>query len=354
MRFPLSRRTFVATIAASAARAAAGEAVPTNPLGARAYIFTVVTPDLDASIRFYCDLMGYVVHAAGTISRHAPRIAGAAVAGRSYALVRTAQAPNADQGFIRLIEAPRGAKAIRPRPGATILDPGLAVYECMARDVDESYERLSRAGVPVISAPQHYFFRDMKPLPGARKEADFDIRSMSAFGPAGEQMFISTMVQVPGMPEWQKPFTAAAHGPMTAAVTITQDRWPVLDFYRAAFGILPTRDTYCGQETVNLLMGAPRGTYFQFGMLGETFGMEWWEYRQQHPAAQPPFPTSLDRTGLAMTTISVPQLEEVEQRFVSAGIKPLGQAELPTPRGMRSGLVLRGAVGELIEVLGET
>src|SRR2546421_120052 len=109
---------------------------PTNQLDARAYVFTVVTPDLDASIAYYRDLMGYAVLRRGKLEGRLPKVPGAGHAGRGYALIRTAPERVADNGFIRLLEAPRGAMANRPRPECTILDPGFAVYECMSRNVD--------------------------------------------------------------------------------------------------------------------------------------------------------------------------------------------------------------------------
>jgi catechol 2,3-dioxygenase-like lactoylglutathione lyase family enzyme len=317
-------------------------------LGARIEIFTIVTPDLDASLRFYHDIMGFPVIAKGKLGSRLPTVAGVGNAGRAYAIVKTTE--TGERGTLRLLEAPKGAAANRPRPGSSIIDPGFATIECLSRAVDESYHLLTSKGVKTISGPRYYYFNGMTPLPGAEPEKDFEFRSYSAFGPAGEQVFISSGVSSDHKP-WPAWTHAGLHEGFTAGVLVSLDRWPVWDFYNAVFGLKPTRDTYTGAEAVNELIGAPEGYNCQFGFLGGD--MEWWEYRDRPPTATPPFPTDLDKTGLAMATMVVNDLAEIRARAKDAGYQTLGEGALPTPDvPYQDGFYLRGGVGELVEVIG--
>lgn len=330
---------------------AKADTYPTNPLGVRAIIYTIVTPDLAASIHFYRDIMGFELISQGKLEGRLPKMEGVGEPGRAYALIRTME-QGEEHGIVRLMAAPAGAKANRPRPGSNIVDPGYAVIECMSRSVDLSYETLTAQGAPTISGPRYYFFNDMKPLPGGPQEADFEIRSYSAFGPAGEQLFISS-----GVTRAHKPWPAwthkGLHDGFVAGVLVSLDRWPVWDFYDAVLGLKPTRDTYSGSEAVNELIGAKPGSNCQFGMLGQGVSMEWWEYHDRPNPATPPFPTSLDRTGHAMTTMMVNDLGEVRARAKAAGYRSLGEGALPTPWApYQDGFYLRGGVGELIEIIG--
>lgn len=67
--------------------------------------------------------------------------------------------------------------------------------------------------------------------------------------------------------------------------------------------------------------------------------------------AQPPFPTSLNRTGLAMTTPVVDDLAVVRENARRHALPILGDGALPTPEGERQGFYSRGAVGELLEIV---
>jgi catechol 2,3-dioxygenase-like lactoylglutathione lyase family enzyme len=317
---------------------------PTNPLAARANIYTVVTPDMAASIRFYTDVMGYELIDKGALAGRPPTVAGAGEAGRKYALIRPYEAEN---GVVRLLEAPKDAAPNRPRPGALPWDPGLAVIECGARDYEESYRKLTEAGVKTISPPEYYFFHDVEPLPGVvvPPKTQYDIRSYSPYGPAGEQLFITTNVR-DDRPAWKFP---GLHSPLANTVLACLDRGPVWGFYAKIFGLKPTSDIVCQQESTNRLIGAPPDTYFRWGGLGQAVSIEWDEYRKPSGVT---YPTSLDRTGLAMFTLRVDDIAMVRSACRDAGIVLAGKGALPTPESRNpNGFYIRGAVGELIEVI---
>ncbi len=317
---------------------------PTNPLAARANIYTVVTPDMAASIHFYRDVMGYELIDSGALAGPLPTVPGVGFVGRKYALIRPFEAEN---GVVRLLEAPAGAAPNRPRPGALPWDPGFAVIECGARDYDESYRKLTEAGIKTISPPKYYFFHDVEPLPGVvgPPKTQYDIRSYSPYGPAGEQLFITTNVR-DDRPEWKFP---GLHSPLGNTVLACLDRGPVWDFYAKIFGLKPTSDIVCQQESTNELIGAPPDTYFRWGGLGQGVSIEWDAYRKPSGTT---YPTYLDRTGLAMFTLRVNDIAKVRGACRAAGVELAGEGALPTPDSARpDGFYLRGAVGELIEVI---
>lgn len=317
---------------------------PRNPLAARSCVYTIVTPDMAASLLFYRHVMGYDLIEAGQLAEGLPAIDGAALASRRYALLRHDEDVVSERGVIRLIEAPFGALANRPRPGSAIMDPGLAVIECHPQDWTTAYRTLIRHGVEVVSPPQHYYG-------GAGDNPKTWNMSWSCLGPAGEQIFVSSH------PDRPKRYSGL-FGPLGASTLMCRDRWPLWDFYEALLGIKAWADIYLGEETlnfmnVNTMVNAPRGTYIQFGMMGDDLTMEWWEFRQWRPTATPPWPTSLDRTGLAMTTIIVDELDTVRARAARAGLAIAEGRALPVPgTSGQPALHARGAVGELVEIIG--
>lgn len=321
------------------------EAGPENLTAARAYIYTIVTPDMAASTRFYRDVMGNELIDEGALDSKLPTMSGVGKAGRRYALFRHKEKVQTERGVIRLLEAGAGAPANRPRGRARIVDPGLAIIECHPpRDWLETYLNLTRNGVETVAKPIHYV-------------SGSEFMAYSAFGPAGEQMF---MACAQAGPMTVNPNHDGLYGPFVQSTVMTWDRWPMWAFYDAMFGVKPTGDEFIAQESINTMIGAPKGTYFHYsGMGGRGAGqglrMEWWEFRQWQPTGRPLWPTDLDKTGLAMTSILVENLAVVRDRARAAKIKILGEGALPTPGGKgRDGFYVRGSEGELIEVIGRT
>ena len=97
------------------------------------------------------------------------------------------------------------------------------------------------------------------------------------------------------------------------------------------------------------LIGAPHDSYFLWGNVGAGVSIEVWEFKA---ASGTLYPTSLDRTGLAMLTMRVGDLHKCRALCDSNGIEPVGEGALPMPGNPEpKGFTLRGAVGELIEVI---
>jgi catechol 2,3-dioxygenase-like lactoylglutathione lyase family enzyme len=315
------------------------QAGPDNPFAARAAIYTIVAPDIEASVRFYRDVIGYQLLSRGVLADPIPRMAGVGQAGRPYALLRHAEHTISNRGIIRLLQAPAGAVANRARPGSRIIDPGLAVIECHPpHHWETAYHRLIEGGATTVAAPVFYYDR-------------IGFMAFSAFGPAGEQMFIACPLQRPDAPNHD-----GLYGPFVQSSIMSMDRWAVISFYDDAFGLKSKDDDFVLQESINTMIGAPPGTYFSFGGIGghgpgRGLALEWYEYRQWEPPVTPPWPTQLDRTGLAMTTIVIDRLAPFRDRLRERGIPIIGEGALPTPDDWHGGVYIRGSQGELIEVV---
>jgi catechol 2,3-dioxygenase-like lactoylglutathione lyase family enzyme len=308
-----------------------------NPLQAKIVVFNTVSPDVDASIRFYRDVIGMRLADEGTLPADISSAPGVGKRGRRYALLDMPGAE--DSATVRVLAAPAGAAANRPRPGSGPLDPGLLVMEGGTRDPAESYHRLASAGTPMISPPRYYFFRN------TTWGRDVDVMSYAPFGPGGEQMFITANIRN-DRPQWTLP---GLHSGFHNAAITSLDQRPLESFYDQALGLKRYSQMECYQRNANELIGAPPDSYFLWGNVGEGVSIELWEVKAKTGTV---YPTSLDRTGLAMLTIRVNDLEKCRSMCADAGIKPVGEGALPMiGQPNPAGFTLRGAVGELIEVV---
>ena len=309
-----------------------------NPLEAKIVVFNTVSPDVDASIVFYRDVIGMTLADDGTLPADITTAPGAGKAGRRYAILNM---PESGRGSasVRVLEAPRRAAANRPRPDSGPMDPGLLVMEGGARDPAESYHRLAAAGTPMISPPRYYWFRN------TTWGRDVDVMSYAPFGPGGEQLFITANIRG-DRAEWTSPGVHSGFG--NAAIT-SLDQRPMEAFYGQALGLKRTSQMECYQRNTNQLIGAPDDGYFLWGNIGTGVSIELWEFKA---ASGIKYPTSLDRTGLAMLTIRVNDIAKCRAMCRAAGIKTVGEGALPMLGNAEpEGFTLRGAVGELIEIV---
>ncbi len=306
-----------------------------NPLEAKITVFTTVSPDVDASIRFYRDVIGMTLAEDGTLPGDISTAPGVGRPGRRHAVL-TGPGKSA---AVRVLEAPRNARPNRPRPGSSPRDPGLMVMEGGARDPAESYHRLASAKTPMITPPRYYWYRNIT------WGRDIDVMSYSPFGPGGEQMFITANIRG-DRPAWPHP--GVHSGFSNAAISSLDQRAPDA-FYERALGLKRTSQMDSFQKNCNQLIGAPDDAYYLWGNVGAGVSIEVWEYKATSGTM---YPTALDRTGLAMLTLRVNDLARCRALCSAAGIAPIGQGALPLPGvAAREGFYLRGAVGELIEVV---
>ncbi|MSO97830.1 MAG: hypothetical protein EXR11_06385 [Rhodospirillaceae bacterium] len=308
-----------------------------NPLGCKIVTFTTVSPDVKASIKFYRDVIGMSLADEGTLPDGLTNAPGVGKKGRHYAIMNMPETKSAE---VRILEAPKNATANRPRPTSGPNDPGLLVMEGGTRDPAESYHKLASAGTPMISPPRYYWFRN------TTWGRDVDVMSYAPFGPGGEQMFITTEINSDRHP-WK--YSGLHSGFFNTAVT-SLDQRPLDAFFENAFGLKRTSQMECFQKNANELVGAPPDTYFLWGNVGSGVSIEVWEVKA---AKGTTYPTSLDRTGLAMITLRVNDVAKCRAMCATAGITPVGEGALPlVGRASPGGFTLRGAAGELIEVVG--
>ena len=303
-----------------------------NPLEAKIVAFTTVSADVDASIRFYRDVIGMTLAENATLPADISNAPGIGKAGRRHAVLTMGNG-----AAVRVLQAPANARANRPRPGSGPNDPGLFAMESPTRDAAESYHKLASANTPMVSPPRYYFHHE-----GGR---DLDIMTYSPFGPGGEQMLLTANVRS-DRPEWTA--TGLHEGFNNTAVT-TIDYRPADAFYDKALGLKRPGQGLMHQKNCNQLIGASDDSAFLWGAVGFRVSIEVWEFRA---ASGTLYPTALDRTGLAMLTIRVNNIAKCREMCKAAGIKPVGEGALPLPGpSHRDGFYLRGAVGELIEVV---
>ena len=313
-----------------------------NPLGVAKVAFNMVSPDLAASKRLYKECLEYDIVDEGATSKGQSDAPGIGAPGRKYI---SFQVPGrASNVIVRVFEAPPGAVDNRPRPSSTALDPGLLVIEQGTTDPAESYYRFKSFGVPTITPPRYYLYRNTNASNGDPNGRDFDVMSFTAFGPGGEQLF--TTAQVSSNRTMPAPGARLHSGFGGTSVTSLDDR-PVLAFYEKALGLRQTTVIGSYQNNNNDLVGVPRGsfhTWAQVAALGEV-----WQYWAAKGTC---YPTSLDRKGYAMVTMQVKEFDKAKKMCADNRIKIVGEGALPLPgRKPTQGFYVRGAVGELIEVI---
>ncbi|HWU03514.1 MAG TPA: VOC family protein [Novosphingobium sp.] len=324
--------------------------VPTterNLTGARIAVFTIVTPDLAASIDFYTRFMNYALAERGVLPP-GTIVEEADLSGRAYAILRH---DGAVQGQLRFVEAAQGARPNRPRPGSHAWDRGFGAIECMTRDIEESYQQMVRAGVETLSPPAYYFYRDMRRLNGSTLyPKSLDTLTYVPVGPAGELIYISVVLP----DNFGLPFPHL-HSACHNCFVVHPSRAPVLDFYNAVFGLLPIAEytgTLSCQRAINRLLGESEDSLLWAGGMGDDFGMEFMEWTPAQGHETQFLPQSLARTGHAMVTIAVNDLAAVARRIEAAGLAPLAARPLPmVGQALPAGILLRGASGELVEVV---
>ena len=313
-------------------------AIPdSNPLDAKITAFTTVSSDVDASIEFYRDVIGMTVMSDETISPDVTSAPGIGRRNRRHVLLDMPESIRTSA--VRILEAPRGADAIRPRPESGPNDPGLLVMEGGTRDPCESYHALASAGTPMISPPRYYYFRN------TMWGRDVDVMSYAPFGPGGEQMFITSSIRSDRPP----PRSDRVHSGFSNAAITSLDQRPVNAFFEKALGLKRTSQMECFQKNCNELIGAPEDGYFLWGNVGSGVSIEVWEMKADSGTV---YPCSLDKTGLAMLTIRVNDLAKCRTMCADAAIEPVGEGALPNLQNDNpDGFTLRGAVGELFEIV---
>ena len=308
-----------------------------NPLEAKITAFTTISSDVEASIAFYRDVIGMTIISDSFVATNATTAPGIGLEQRRHVLLDMPESIRT--AAVRILQAPPGAQAIRPRPQSGPNDPGLLVMEGGTRDPCESYHDLASAGTPMISPPRYYYFRN------TMWGRDVDVMSYSPFGPGGEQMFITANIRS----DRPQPRSSKVHSGFSNAAITSLDQRPVNDFFEKALGLKRTSQMECYQKNTNELIGAPADGYFLWGNAGSGVSIEVWEVKAKTGTV---YPCSLAKTGLAMLTIAVNDISKCRDMCAEAGIEPVGEGALPNIQNENpEGFTLRGAVGELLEIV---
>jgi catechol 2,3-dioxygenase-like lactoylglutathione lyase family enzyme len=297
--------------------------------GAAVRIITIAASDLDAAQDFYSRHLEFTVVRRGILGVGAP----AGLESRPFTVLASA-----DGCALRLIQAPKGAHANRP-DDAQAGDAGLAGLSLATGDEGAAYMAFKNAGVATLSWPQY----GQRPAGPGQTGAEF--KMFTAIGPAGERLFIQRDLSLGDRPPvWGHDGRAFAD---TAAVLVTRDRWPMLAFYETLCGARIDDARHMQQDPVNVAIGAPLGSYHHYGTLAE--GLQWREFRSEPPAPAPPWPSSLDRTGVAMIGLEVRDLAAAR-----LGADVVAEGVLPDHGGRdRVVTLLRGPDGVLVEAQAE-
>ena len=308
-----------------------------NPLNAKIITFTTISKDVDKSIEFYRDVIGMTVFEDKYLPKNVSSIDGIGHSDRRHVLLTMPESPRS--AAVRILEASPSASPIRPRPESGPMDPGLLVMEGSTKDPAMSYHTLKSAKVPMISPPRYYYFRN------TMWKRDIDVMSYSPFGPGGEQLFLTANIRS-DRPERDFP---GLHGGFSNAAITSLDQRPVNDFFEKTLGLKRTSQMECYQKNTNELIGAPEETYFLWGNLASGVSIEVWEVKASSGVI---YPCALDKTGLAMLTIRVDDLSKCREMCYKSGIKPIAEGALPNQVNKRpNGFMLRGAVGEIFEIV---
>lgn len=308
-----------------------------NPLGCRLTALTTVSADFESSVRFYRDVLEMALAFDGVVDGSDCGLPGIGETPRRCAVFDPAT--GCDGAAVRVLSIDAGAAPNRPRPRSGPHDPGFLAMEGRTQDAALSFHRLASAGIQTISPPRYYFFRN------AVGRTSIDVMSYAAFGPGGEQLFLTSRA-LERTRDWPYPNLHA--GFHNVAMT-SLDQRPVDDFYSKALGLRRTSQLECYQDNANELIGAPEGTYFLWGNVGHGVSIEVWEVAAAEGRR---YPTSLARTGLAMATLEVDDLAACRALCESNRIEVIESGALPIPDRRRpDGFCLRGAVGELLEIV---
>ena len=136
---------------------------------------TVTVANLNAAIKRYSDVVGYVPDAAGVVSTAQAASWGApAMVGRAWQMMRP---ESREPGWIRLVEGTRPT-AYRP-----LGHFGWGAIEILLRNTDDMHARMKDTEFAIIGEPH-----PLKSSP--------DIKAMQVLGPDGEALYLPTCPRV--------------------------------------------------------------------------------------------------------------------------------------------------------------
>ncbi len=302
---------------------------------------TVITNTWAQSCRLYHDAFGYTLQAEGELTAAQKAMFGSKL-GR-YALWGFEQG-----AVVRLIEL--NDPDARPiREGAQPYDPGMAIIEAGTPDVDAAYSRVLRARFGAVSAPKDFYAKGPEPL------GEVFMRSVAILGAAGEQVFVTQITQRKGgVSLLNDKAVAGINVPGNVAFSLP-NRAAIEQFWTPVMGLVPVTDIPMHDPNVPELLGAPADLHFEMVLLGyglTRVGIEFYTFSTyQPPTPYRVFPTSFDKTGLAVATYPTPDVKAAITRLREAGCEIISELGLPNRTTVEpEAVLLRGPVGEIIEL----
>lgn len=284
---------------------------------------TLVVPDLDAVEAAYTQWLDYRVaardrvDAATALSWDAP-----AMTGRRALLLSPA---SGERVYLRFVES-------APLPGAEALRTlGWNATEILVQDPDALAARLADSPFRVIGPPANLAYNE-------------HIRALQALGPAGELLYLTRIP--PGKSLFELGSAATFVDRVFIVVAAGRDAAAMLAFHRDVLGmpVIDARPTTVG--ILNEAWGLPANheTLLGIARCPRGFLIEVDEYppgagpRPQRAGELPP--------GMAMVSFVATDLDAVRGRALAPPTALAG-----APYDGRRALTLRGAAGELIELV---
>jgi catechol 2,3-dioxygenase-like lactoylglutathione lyase family enzyme len=284
---------------------------------------TVSTPDLEAALSDYRDVLGLRVAESGEIDPELAITWGAPnAAGQRYALL---QPQSGAECFVRLVEAP-------PHPGfAPTRTYGWAAFEITVRDVFDIAARIGGSGFETIGAP-----KEIAGMP--------QFIPMQVLGRGKEMLYLNQVRSDMATTDLPRAQSDVDH--IFIAILATPDRAASLQQFKDQLN-LDEGGTYVLNYTmINNAFGLPDGTQTTITMAqsGRLPVVEIDDYppaassRDRHDGMLPP--------GNAMLTLAVADLDKVKPEFIGSPARRPG----PLYRGRRAATQI-GVGGELIELI---
>ena len=303
---------------------------------------TVVTNTWEQSCRFYRDALGYGLLGEGELSAVQKAAFG-------FKLKRYALWGYSNGSVVRLLEL-TDAQARPIREGARALDSGMAVIEAGTPDVMAAYYRVLRCRFGAYSSPQDFYVEGPEPL------GKVLMKSVAFVGPAGEQVFVTEITKRQGGNSLLKEKAVEGiNAPGNVAFCLV-DRKPIEEFWGPLFGLRPVNDVPLKEPNAPEIMGGPAGMGFDMLLMGfgeERIGMELHIYKPHQPDFDyKTYPTSFDKTGLAMASWPTADVATAAQKLKAANCEIVSEVGLPLrDKPEPAAIVVRGPLGELIELV---
>jgi catechol 2,3-dioxygenase-like lactoylglutathione lyase family enzyme len=284
---------------------------------------TVSTPDLDAALGDYCDLLGLRTVEQGTLPADLAASWGAPTAAEQrYALL---QPQSGATGFIRLVEAPPHPDFVPTRTY------GWAAFEITVKDVYGLAERVTGSGFETIGPP-----REIPGLP--------QFVPMQVLGRGREMLYFNQVLS--DMPTSDLPRAGSDVDHIFITILATPDRAVTMAALQRAFGFDAGGAYTIPYTMINKAFGLADDHLTTISMVqaGRLPIVEVDDYpaaatpRARHAGMLPP--------GNAMVTLAVDDLDAPSLDFIA----PPARRDGPLYAGRRAATHI-GAAGELLELI---